>query len=598
MNYYHLLFVAHLAVLITLVAATVCRSFNGGIARTAAGCLLFWSNLVYTALILSVFSKLDNCWLYFGVSITIAFVVWRFAFRSTKEPISLMQENGSPAVLTRTQHVLEYGLIATLALAALCTLTLCVRYQANNWDTLTYRFARVFFYLGHGNLSHFAEHADFRALTYPFNATLVYLFLGVYKLGGQIFDCVSFVFWGMAFAGVYLLARVNRASKFGALVAGWLCVMAPIVLCEGASTNDDMIAAVPLVLGAAFAIRGMSDFNQPCVALAALGFGLGVGAKLHWVFFIPLAPILVFLLALYVLRRRTVWLQDKMLSAKLRGLAIAGTLAVPLAIPSLIYNYVSTGHISEPQLAQQGLNRPFRFDVASQKIWINSAQLFLSSIPDLQIHFDSAERQRTYEKFDQWTNQHWFQGVDQDLAFRMPTYRFQGIADPTGYYYFEQTLWLGFLPVLLFLVLVIGGLSRSVPVRSLIFIAIFFFWHLSFAMTTRYMETTGAYYSYIGVLSCAGLGCAWDALEWRKHIVHKLLICSFMIVIVTDVMIDFNLMVFNVQRNVRTALKVTFDGENGVTQNPRAGGSCDSRCATYSFSAYALGSSSLELYAS
>src|SRR5262249_43384789 len=161
----------------------------------------------------------------------------------------------------------------------------------------------------------------------------------------------------------------------------------------------------------------------------------------------------------------------------------------PLGVTFLACNYVSFGKFTAPSLIEDGLNRPFRFDVAWQKIKISSAQLLFSPIPDLRIHFDPDARKRPYDAFNHWPTQHWFQRVNQDLAFRVSYYRFQGVADPTGYSYFEQTLWLGFLPALL-LLLGISALSfRDVPSSAVIFIAVFFAWHLGFAMLTKYIET-------------------------------------------------------------------------------------------------------------
>jgi hypothetical protein len=62
------------------------------------------------------------------------------------------------------------------------------------------------------------------------------------------------------------------------------------------------------------------------------------------------------------------------------------------------------------------------------------------------------------------------------------------------------------------------------------------------------------------------LGLVFDSLHWRKHIVHKLLIVGFAVVVLAHLAIDFNLMAYNTQRNMPTALQRGFDGETGVTR--------------------------------
>ena len=564
MNAYNLAGLVHLVALCGLTAVTVRRLFSGLAARACAGFLLVWGNLAYTALLLSLFSQLGNRWLYFSSSLLLAFLSWLWISRRISGPLALTAER-EPFYGSRMERLLGWFLIATLLIAAACTLTICTRYYADNWDTLAYRFARVFFYLGRGNLLQFSTNSDYRALTYPFNSALLYVFPALYQFDGRCFNLVTFVCWGMSALGVYLLARVLGASKLGSLVAAWLCAMAPIVLCEAASTNDDVMAAVPMLLGTSFACDAFGRRNGRSIVLAALGFGLGFGTKLHWVFFLPVGVVAAATLVAYRLARKTIPREARkgLLTSPILLLAVG--VAAPLGAGFIACNYLSTGEIFKSRL-QDALNRPFRLDVARQQIVLTSSQLLLSVIPDVPIHFDPSARRRTYDEFDRWTNQRWFQNVNQGSAFTAYSYRFQGIADPNGYWYFEQTLWLGFLPLLMALLLIIGLVSRVFPVKmSLLFLA-FFAWHISFAAMSKYMETICAYYSYPAVLTCAGLGLAWDALHRRKTFVHRLMLCGMGAVVLTHLLVDFNLLNFNAQRNLHTALQRNFDGETSVTR--------------------------------
>jgi hypothetical protein len=563
MNTLYLAGAIHLTGLVAFTALIVRRLFADVAPRVCGAFLLIWANLAYTALLLSLFSQLGNRWLYFGSSLFLAVASWQVVCRLVPEPLTMI-DGASRFCITTTQRFFAGFLIATLCVAAACTLIICVRYYPDNWDSLAYRFSRVFFYLGQGNLLHFSNHSDLRALAYPFNNTLLYLLPAIYQFDGRTFNLISFACWGMSAWGVYFMARVVGSSKLGALLAAWLCAMAPIVLCEGASTNDDMVAAVPMLLGSAFACHAYQRWNGRCAILAGLGVGLGLGSKLHWAFFVPLAAVLAISVCAHSLWKKSFHAELGQGRHKIPVLVIAAGLATPLASAFLVSNYLSNAPLMPP--LNNALNRPFRLDVARQQIFLYSAQLLLSSIPDVQIHSDSTRRRRTYDEFDRWTNQHWFRNVNQGPAFVYSIYRFQGIADPIGYWYFEQTLWLGFLPLLMVFLVAAGAVFRFLPARMSAFFLVFAAWHLSYAVQSKYFETVGTHYSYPAILTIAGFGLAWDALQIRRHIVHSLLICGIGFVIVTHLLIDCNLLVFNVQRNVVNALQTNFDGESSVTK--------------------------------
>jgi hypothetical protein len=564
MNAVYLLGAIHLIGLAVLTALTVRRLFTGAAPRICGAFLLIWANLAYTALLLSLFSELGNRWLYLSSSLLLALASWQVVSRFVSKPLTMI-DGASRFCNSRAQRFFAAFLFATLCAAATCTLIICVRYYPDNWDSLAYRLPRAVFYLSHGNLLQFSKASDPRALSYPFNNTLLYLFPAIYQLDGRIVNLVSLVCWGMSALGVYLLARVAGASKLSGFLAAWLCAMAPIVLCEGASTNDDMMAAVPMVLGSVFAYHALQHWSRRSVILAGLGFGLGLGTKLLWAFFCPLAALVAVWMCAYALWKGGVREGYGIWRPRLRVLLVTAGIAAPLAVSFLVSNYLSTGQFVSSAL-EGDLNRPFRLDVARQQIWLLSSQLLLSPIPDVPIHLDPDARRRAYDEFDAWTNQHWFQNVNQGEAFRAYTYKFRGIADPTGYWYFEQTLWLGFLPPLMLLLLAGAGGIPSLSTKVSVFFLAFAVWHLSFAAMSKYMETVCAYYSYPAVMTCAGFGLAWDALQRRPQIVRKLLIGAIGAVVLAHLAIDFNLLAFNVQRNVPAALHRVFDGETAVTR--------------------------------
>lgn len=280
---------AHLCALLLLTVSATRRLFSGFLTRCAATFILTWVNLAYTALSLATVSQLNNVFLYLTVSTGLAagFLYAVARIGRGVEPLELFDAADDESV-GGMRRVVTVFLWATLLLAGLSTLLIDLRYYANNWDTLAYRFSRVFFYLAQGHLLHFVQGFDPRAVFYPFNATLGYIFPAIYGLDGHVFNLPSLFCWVFSGCGVFLMSRVLGASRFGSFVAAWLCLMAPIVLCVGASTNDEVLAAAPTVCGMVFLIRALRQWSRRCAVLGLVGLGLGFGVKLHWGFLLRL----------------------------------------------------------------------------------------------------------------------------------------------------------------------------------------------------------------------------------------------------------------------------------------------------------------------
>src|SRR5579883_936219 len=116
MNQYHLLFVAHVTILLAATGVTAQRLYLGTLTRICAGFILLWSNLVYTALVLSAFSQLGRPWPYFAVSVVLALVLWRVTVRLCTKPVRLFEQKPRFAE-NRLQRAFTWFLMGTLAAA-------------------------------------------------------------------------------------------------------------------------------------------------------------------------------------------------------------------------------------------------------------------------------------------------------------------------------------------------------------------------------------------------------------------------------------------------------------------------------------------------
>ena len=314
----------------------------------------------------------------------------------------------------------------------------CVR--SKQWDSATYRFSRAFFYLAHGNLLD-TGNWDPRLSIYPLNGALLYVFPAIYRFSPKWMSLVTYMAWIFTGLSVYVAARSLRTSRTGSVVAAWLCCMSPSILAQATSTNDELLAAVPILLGLVFAREFWLTSLRRYAMLAGIGIGLGLGTKLHWVFYS------VFLGATAIVTTvravRSAEFRSRMVR-RLPTLIVASIVAASLSTPFMVSNYISSGRITITEFNNLVLNQPFRLSLALEKIRVNTAELFLSPIPDLVPPVDREQRRAAYIAFNRFFMDCCFSDLVETVELSHPGgYVFQGPANPDGYLFYEYT-WLGF----------------------------------------------------------------------------------------------------------------------------------------------------------
>ena len=83
-------------------------------------------------------------------------------------------------------------------------------------------------------------------------------------------------------------------------------------------------------------------------------------------------------------------------------LLVAAVVAASLSTPFIVSNYISSGHITIAEFNRTVLNQPFRLSLALEKIRVNTAELFLSPIPDLVPPIDQEQRRSSYMAFNRF----------------------------------------------------------------------------------------------------------------------------------------------------------------------------------------------------
>src|SRR5262249_45173578 len=347
--------------------------------------------------------------------------------------------------------------------------------------------------------------------------------------------------------GVYLASRALGASRTGAWVAVWLGAMAPGILAQATASTDEVLAAVPLLLGLVFARDYWVTGRRRYAILAGRGVGLGLGTKLHWVFYWVFAAAALVWCAIHGVRTRA--FRADLLRRAPALLAAAG-IAAALGGAFVVCNYISTGHITNSAFNSVVLNQPFRPGLAVEKIQVNTAELFLSPIPDLIPPTDPVQRRAAYLAFNRFFIACCFRHlVDAVQSQSTGDHVFPGPANPEGYLFYEYT-WLGFLPHLMLLVCLVAVVSTRLPRACLVLGLSFFAWHLTDAAMTRY-QAGYIYYSYAALLAVAIVGPAWDMARRGGRAAARTLMVVFLLVFATHGLLAYNLLVFGGMRNVR-----------------------------------------------
>jgi hypothetical protein len=475
--------------------------------------LLLWAVLILTAQVLSLFAAINVTWAYIGLSMLIAVAISAGLRLIVPERDLTFREFPSPFGPRLTAYVSRF-LIVTGALAVLGNLVLAYGLLPANADSIVYRFPRAYWYFGSGSLRHFSNVADPRAIYYPFNGTLGYLPLIHFRWGPNSFSLPSLVCWIVVAQTTYLFARNLGGPRVAAAATAWLVALTPNVLVQALSTNDEILAAAPLLAGLFFLHRWFHGRQLFDVVLGAIGLGISAGTKLHVSFYWPLLLAIVIALVVHhrtVAREARAWLNGRALTA----LAVTATVVVVLSFSFVFYNFLATGHLMNWDFSAQLLNQPFSLRAAIQTPILYASQIVLTPVADLHLAFGSASRAEHYAAFNAVLAP-LFRWVDNGPDFVSVGYRFTGVNSASAVVFNEQTLFIGFT----WLIALIAGITlagRRWPdgLWARFHLAALPVWFLSFAASTRYIEGFTVYLGYAVIVSGPALVYAFAPIGRR-----------------------------------------------------------------------------------
>jgi hypothetical protein len=532
----HLAALLYLVVLSAILAFGLRSRFLNWPRVVVALFLLVWSALIVTAHLLSVFHALGSTPAYIIASIALAALIAGGLRlipleRTVPFPTFEIKFPFGPRLSWYCGWFLALTAIAALA----ANVVLAWGMLPANPDSIVYRFSRVYWYLGHGSLMHFTNHSDPRVLYYPFNSSLAYLPLVHFQLGPRSFSVMSLLSWLMVGLTTYLFARDLGGSRLCAFATAWLVCLTPNVLLQALSTNDEIIAATPLLAGLYFLHRWYYGRQYLDVVLASIGIGISIGTKLHVMFYWPLlVAIAVFAIWNYrpVMQEAARWLNA-------RGAAVFATVVLAillLGFSFIAYNYLSAGRTSAWEYNVQVLNSPFSWRAALQTIVLYASQIVLTPIADLHFATDPGQRAQYYEAFNR-VFAPFFTWVDNAPAFVAVSYRFVGVNSKEAFSFNEHTVFIGFT----WLMAVIAGimLCRRTGNGQLTWgrfhLASLPLWILTFAASTRYMDGLTVYLGYATIVAgpmlvyaFVPIGRLWaDRARWSAIALVAMTHCFF-----------------------------------------------------------------------
>ena len=531
-----IIFLIHLSLLIA-VSGYIARRVGGSTPeRALAAYVLMWTNIVVTGLALSLFSKLGDGVVYFRFSVLLA-LASALAVRVMKVPV----ESVSAAVPAQDQEnpILDLaGKLLRLAFFFLLALSLVIafKYSPNNWDALTYHLPRVQFYLAQGNLGHF-ETVNLRQMFFPFDGTLFQIFLSIYGQSEKLVNFFNLASWVLAFLAIYALSLRCGIGRFGSLLAAWIGVTASEVFAQATSTTNDILAAVPLVIGTLFADKWWKERRLSAAVISAMGFGLALGTKLTIFFF---APVALLILAVRTVRLLTKGRPLPIGRREIAHLAVGAVIVAVLVLPFMGINYYYAKEIS-PQHYNYLLNKPFSVLSTLQTAYTYAMETLvdpiqhLGMIPPFKAGIRSVLEPALKTVFFSWWNRKY---AVNDLYLFAPDYS-------------ENEIFFGFAGALVMFLFIYCARRQDLRNRPAFWLAVVALgWFAAYFTSAKWSLFNQRYFIAAFFLSMPLVGMSFEAV-WNEpdNTKKKWILRSFAFVVVTSLLFGLSYLAFNPLRS-------------------------------------------------
>jgi hypothetical protein len=210
---------------------------------------------------------------------------------------------GLPALARRARAALRalgWPLLLAVPAAILCAIS-ALRYLPNNWDSMTYRLARVAHWLQHHSVEPYRTHVERQVLLQP-GAEYVLAALQGMAGSDRLASLLQLGSWLLVILAVPALARLAGAPR---RVAPWAAVVVaalPMGVLQASSTQNDLVASALTLAVVAATLPFLHRAPRWRLADAVLlGLAVAAAALVKATAAVAVAPFLLLALARVVL---------------------------------------------------------------------------------------------------------------------------------------------------------------------------------------------------------------------------------------------------------------------------------------------------------
>jgi hypothetical protein len=487
--------------------------------------LIFEASLIASAGLLSCAGVLGHLAVYQLVTtfcaFAIAFGLWLAARRDIAYPtklVSIADTSYVEPVASRFAAAIGIGILVAFA-AVMLHLTLSAYPSVE--DSLTVKLPKVVFAIQANSILPTNLTDESRMYISPVYPALVQLFLIINGQNGHALLVFGFVNWIVCGLAIYQLCRDIGASKSASWIVVALVLLSPVLVAQGTSEGDDLMAATPLMISLMFLSAWLQRGGYLYPILAGLGLGFAVGFKFLALFFVPALPIiLLFAIIQCPWSQIQPWLRSRWSGV----VAFAAAFVVALA-PHLIANWASFGnpfYVSSAVAATR--NAPFNLDCGLRNVVGYTKNLVFSDfthllhssgsfafdatpvsnfLKDTLIHIRFVWRVVAYIP-DFRIEATWLPYADSyerlvaGILPYNPTVACSAYAqayNPTRNYITDNTLWYGVFGPLLLVAAFVVAFTRERPLFLRLLGLGFLVWVIAFSVSQKYLWDIGRYWS-------------------------------------------------------------------------------------------------------
>jgi hypothetical protein len=442
--------------------------------------------------------------------------------------------------------------IACLGIFAFGMLVLALSSYPAVEDSLTIKLPKIVFSIQGNSYLPSDQADDPRMYMSPVYPALVQLFLIANGQTTHALLVLGLVHWVVCAAAVYQMCRNVGASAFAGWTVTALALLTPMLIVQGSSEGDDIIAATPFLLALMFFTSWLNNRRYFHAALAGAGLGLSTLMKFLPLFYAPAVPlILVLALVSFKGSATLAWIRGSLVSG---GIFCAALCFV--ALPHLVGNWAAFGnplYVSKSVAATS--NSPFDIGCGLRGVVGYTSQLGLADAATL------AKRmfKRVFMHYDHtpMRNENAVAAVKNLGDVLTGLIPFHPVSGCTAWgnvfslgsdFISDNTVWYGVFGPLLLICTIVVLLSRKEPFPSRALALSLLAWIVTFAMTQRYLADIGRYWSMMMLAGTPVTAIAVDRFLWRVRAVSirglALLAVSF-----ATLIFGLQVLVFNAHRS-------------------------------------------------